>query len=116
MSEKEWEEFKERLREIRDGINAWLVLRKPIFERWAKEGREGIHAFAIAVVRGEEGRERAMSLNTGNDQTSVIGFNLGLVEHDAFWIVMSGLINGKKLPEWIKPLLAAIFNEIKNGK
>jgi hypothetical protein len=111
----QWEEFKSQLKEVGKGIRAWMLLKKPMFELWAKEGGEGITAFAIAVLQGEAGRAKAMALNTGNDTTSVIGFNTGLVEREAFWIVIQGVLAGGKIPGWILPIIAEMLKQAKGG-
>ena len=111
-----WEEFKAQLKELNRGIKAWMLLKKPMFELWAREGGEGITAFAIAILQGEAGRAKAMALNTGSPITTTLGFNTGLIEHDAFWIVIQGVLAGGKIPGWLLPILAELLKQVKGGK
>lgn len=109
-------EFKAKLKEAAAGIKAWLLIRKPVFEMWAREGGEGLSAFVIAVLQGEAGREKAMALNTGSDATTKVGFNVGLIERDAFWVVIQAVMAGGKIPGWIIPIIAEILKQVKGGK
>ena len=108
-------EFKAALKQAAAEIKAWAVYRKPTFEKWAREGGEGLTAFAIAILKGEAGRAEAMAKNTGDDTTSTMGFNIGLVEREAFWAVVNGFLAGGKLPGWIMPIIAAILKQIQGG-
>jgi hypothetical protein len=112
----DWEKFKAELKKVQAGIKAWLLIRKPTFDRWAREGGEGMTAFVTAVLKGEAGRAEVMAKNTGSDTTSVVGFNLGLIERDAFWIVVQGVLAGGKIPAWLLPVIAEILRQIRGGK
>jgi hypothetical protein len=112
----EWEDFKAQLKKVGAGIKAWTLLHRPQFELWAREGGEGCKAFAIAILQGEAGRAKAMALNTGSDATTVLGFNVGLIERDAFWIVVQGFLAGGKLPGWILPIIAELLKQIRGEK
>jgi hypothetical protein len=105
--------FRAELKKAAAAIKAWALIRKPTFERWAREGGEGLTAFVIAVLQGETGREKAMAKNTGSDASSVIGFNLGLVERDVFWATVNGFLAAGKLPGWILPIIAEILRQVK---
>lgn len=112
----DWENFKTELRKVGKGIRAWVQLHKPMFELWAKEGNEGITAFVIALLQGEAGRAKALALNTGSDATTILGFNIGLVERDAFWIVIQGVLAGGKIPGWIVPIIKELLKQIGEKK
>ena len=112
----EWEKLCADLKKIGQGIKAWTLLHKPMFELWAREGGEGTTAFVIAILQGEAGRAKAMALNTGSDATTTFGFNVGLIEHDAFWIVVQGVLAGGKIPGWLLPIIKELLKQIGEKK
>jgi len=107
--------FKDELHKVAVGVRAWLVLHKPMFERWATEGGEGLGAFVTAILKGEAGRAEAMAKNTGSDTTTIIGFNTGLVEREAFWIAVQVVMAGGKVPTWLIPIIGEILKQVKGG-
>jgi hypothetical protein len=107
--------FKDELHKVAVGVKAWLILRKPMFERWATEGGEGLSAFVVAILKGEPGRAEAMAKNTGSDTTTAIGFNVGLVEREAFWIAVQVVMAGGKVPTWLIPIIGEILKQVKGG-
>jgi len=115
MNAEKWEDFKAELKKVSAGIKAWMLIRRPMIEMWAREGGEGGKAFAIAVIHGEAGRAKAMALNTGSDVSTILGFNIGLVERDAFWIVVQSVIAGGKIPGWLVPIIGELLKQAKEG-
>ena len=114
-TQAKWDTFIAEMKQIKVGVKAWLVLRKPMFERWATEGGEGLAAFVTAVLKGEPGRAEAMAKNTGDATTTIIGFNTGLVEREAFWIAVQVVMAGGKIPTWLIPIIGEILKQIKGG-
>jgi len=108
--------FTDELHKVAVGVKAWLILNKPRFERWATEGGEGLGAFVTAILKGEAGRAEAMAKNTGSDTTSVIGFNTGLVEREAFWIAVQVVMAGGKIPTWLVPIIGEILKQVQQVK
>lgn len=115
-TQAKWDNFIAEMKQIKVGVKAWLILRKPTFELWAREGGEGITAYVIAILQGEAGRAKAMALNTGDDTTSKAGFGLGLVEREAFWIVVQGVLAGGKIPTWLIPIIGELIKQIQGAK
>jgi len=110
-----WDKFIADLKSLQKSFRAWETLNRPMIEAWTREGGEGLKAFALAVVKGEPGRAEAMKLNTEDDTTSRIGFNLGLTVGPMFWVWLDLQLTGKVAP-WVAAIARAMIAQLRPTK